>query len=37
MDTQDKHFLAKFQHLPMISYHAQQYDLVEIDLYQTEE
>jgi hypothetical protein len=35
-DTTGKKFLAEFQHLPMISFQAQQYDTVEIDLYQTE-
>jgi hypothetical protein len=36
-DTKDKHYVAEFQHLPLISYHARQYDPVEIDLYQTDE
>jgi hypothetical protein len=35
-DTNGKKFLAELQHLPMISSQAQQYDPVEIDLYQTE-
>jgi hypothetical protein len=35
-DTQDKSFLGEFQHLPMISYQAQQYDPVDVDVHQPE-
>jgi hypothetical protein len=35
-DTATKSFLGEFQHLPLISHQAQQYDPVDVDLYQKE-
>jgi hypothetical protein len=33
-DTKDKTFLGEFQHLPLVSFQARQYDPVQVDLHQ---